>query len=509
MTILPRLGRLITSSFNTALLPWRPSTMSSAVFDNQAEAGPSRRSPSPPPLLTTSPVVELSSLGPPGVPIHSKPSSWDFYRNTLGSPKYIVAPMVTASELPWRLLSRDLGADLCYSPMINSQSLSNCLNAKSKGAKDKQLAWYDVENGEEGHGKDSMVIAQLAGHDPDVVLQCAEYVQDHCLAVDLNLGCPQRIAKRGRYGAFLQEDWPLIFSIINKLHVNLKIPVTAKMRVFPDTETTVAYAKMLQYAGAQIITVHGRTREQKGHKTGLADWDKIRAVKQALDVPVFANGNILYGEDLAVALEKTGADGIMSAEGNLFTPSIFSSPELRNSLGTDLFPYQDDKDHPEWSALPYIPRMATMYLDAVVHCKTRTAPVAVKGHMFKICKPALDKYRDLMIMVGQAQIKKGDWSSKENREEALKPYRLAVKALEERLEVSVELLPDARENESDLCVVLIIGVTLLFTPCPGGPQRCILLDCARHRTRSNKDATRVQIRTTLALPTLLSPSTPR
>ena len=93
-----------------------------------------------------------------------------------------------------------------------------------------------------------------------------------CDGVDINLGCPQRIAKRGNYGAFLMDDWPLVEKLIKELDENLDVPVTAKIRVYDDLEKSVEYAKMVEKAGAQIIAVHGRTREQKRLAEYKCNW---------------------------------------------------------------------------------------------------------------------------------------------------------------------------------------------------------------------------------------------
>lgn len=175
---------------------------------------------------------------------------------------------------------------------------------------------------------DRPLFVQFCANKSDDLLEAARYVAPYCDAVDLNLGCPQGIARSGHYGAFLQEDWDTIYEMINKLHNELSVPVTAKMRVLDSREKTLDYAKMILSAGASILTVHGRRREQKGHNTGVADWSMIRYLRDNLppETVLFANGNILNSGDLESCLAATGADGIMSAEGNLSDPTIFANP---------------------------------------------------------------------------------------------------------------------------------------------------------------------------------------
>ncbi|KOS18065.1 tRNA-dihydrouridine(16/17) synthase [Escovopsis weberi] len=276
-----------------------------------------------------------------------------FYES-IGSPKYIVAPMVDQSEFAWRMLTRSfIPADeqssvLAYTPMLHARLFSqepkyraHHFQALRPGMTDEasngpvaaagaaeeqeqeQMPWLDGNP-----ALDRPLFVQFCANDPEALLAAAREVAPHCDAVDLNLGCPQGIARKGHYGAFLQEDQELVFRLINTLHRELPVPVTAKIRILDTREATLAYARNVLAAGASILTVHGRRREQKGHLTGVADWDAIRFLRDSLppDTVLFANGNVLQPGDLERCLAATGADGVMAAEGNLSDPALFARP---------------------------------------------------------------------------------------------------------------------------------------------------------------------------------------
>ncbi|KAF8661416.1 hypothetical protein AX16_001334 [Volvariella volvacea WC 439] len=384
--------------------------------------------------IIASPVVASTSSAVPEASQQNLPKKlggYDFYREVLGSPKYIVAPMVDQSELAWRRLSRRYGAQLIYTPMINAKMFVDANNQTYRDAN------FDIPHGEEGDPTtDRPLVVQFCANDAEQLLESAKVVEKHCDAVDINLGCPQDIARRGRYGSFLQDEWDLIYHMINTLHKNLSIPVTAKFRVFPTVEKTVEYAKMLESAGAQILTCHGRIREQRGINTGLADWEKIRAVKQAVSVPVFANGNILFQEDIEACLKATGCDGVMSAEGQLYNAALFVQPSVPYRLplpplakSPQKFSIEDididehtstsmtpqpiegeeaplDWDSDEAILLRHPPHaeLALEYLAIVKSLKTQTAVSGIKGHLFKIMRPALSIETDLREKLGRVKI---------------------------------------------------------------------------------------------------------
>ncbi|KAK3047771.1 tRNA dihydrouridine synthase [Extremus antarcticus] len=289
-----------------------------------------------------------------------------FYES-LGSPKHILAPMVDQSEFAWRLLTRsflppDLRTSiLAYSPMLHAKMFSESPKYRASHFAPLQPPLSLVQPGDveqqkladlgkdaymDGHPKiDRPLFVQFCANDAEHFLEAAKIAQPYCDAVDLNLGCPQGIARRGNYGAFLQDDWGTIERLIRTLHEKLDIPVTAKMRVLETKEKTLEYAKMILDAGASIITVHGRRREQKGHNTGLADWSVLRYLRESLpaETVIFANGNILQHGDIQQCLDETKADGVMSAEGNLYDPSIFATPPPAGKEGREYWRGKDGK----------------------------------------------------------------------------------------------------------------------------------------------------------------------
>jgi len=297
----------------------------------------------------------------------SKLGGFEFWRQTLKGAKLVVAPMVDQSALAWRMLSRRHGAQLCYTPMLHAK-----LFVETEAYRQREFTTCP---------EDRPLIVQFCGNDPDLVLAAAKLVEDRCDAVDLNLGCPQGIAKKGHYGSFLQDEWDLIASIVRKLHAELKIPVTCKIRIFPEVEKTIRYAKILEEAGCQLLTVHGRTRDQKAQVTGLADWDQIRQVREALSIPVFSNGNILYNSDVEKCLEYTGCQGVMTAEGNLYNPFIFE-PEL-----------------------PLVTQVAREFKEMVE--RYNAIPSHVRAHFFKFLRPLLVVYPDFRPRLAAAAGLKG------------------------------------------------------------------------------------------------------
>ncbi|GAB2231731.1 hypothetical protein Droror1_Dr00010743 [Drosera rotundifolia] len=256
-------------------------------------------------------------------------SAWEHWKK-IGNPRLIVAPMVDNSELPFRMLCRKFGAQAAYTPMLHAR-----IFGESEKYRDEEFTTCE---------EDRPLFVQFCANDPDILLEAAKKVEPFCDYVDINLGCPQRIARRGNYGAFLMDCLPLVRSMVQKLALNLQVPVSCKIRIFPDLEDTINYAKMLEEAGCSLLAVHGRTRDQKDQRKIRADWEAIRAVKNVLKIPVLANGNIRHMEDVESCLKITGADGVLSADALLENPALFAGYRTAEWAGSGVESDLDQAD---------------------------------------------------------------------------------------------------------------------------------------------------------------------
>ena len=234
----------------------------------------------------------------------------------------VVAPMVDQSDLPFRLLCRRYGANLCFTPMIHARLFQVNRNY--------QRRFFNLIEGTPP--EDRPLIAQLCGSQPvEFLVRTALQLQPHVDGIDLNCGCPQNIAKRGQYGSFLLEQPDVLVHVAKTVSAALDIPLSVKVRLLPSgvDDSLALYQRLVDEGGVSLITIHGRNRFQKGPLTGRADWDAIRRAVDLVGqrIPIFANGNIASLQDVQACLDHTKADGVMSSEAILEYPPLFQQQE--------------------------------------------------------------------------------------------------------------------------------------------------------------------------------------
>ncbi|MBR3735329.1 MAG: tRNA dihydrouridine synthase DusB [Lachnospiraceae bacterium] len=229
----------------------------------------------------------------------------------------ILAPMAGVTDLPFRLLCKQMGAGLLCMEMVSAKAI----HYKNKNT--ESLMAIDE--------RELPVSLQLFGSEPELMAEVAHSIEERPFALlDLNMGCPVPKVVNNGEGSALMKDPKLAADIVRAISTAIQKPVTVKIRKgFDDAHVNaVELAKRLENAGAAAIAVHGRTREQ--YYSGKADWDIIRQVKEAVTIPVIANGDIDSPEAAKRCIEETGADAIMIGRGAQGNPWIFR--EIRHYL---------------------------------------------------------------------------------------------------------------------------------------------------------------------------------
>ena len=234
-----------------------------------------------------------------------------------------LAPMAGVTDYAFRTVCAGLGANVTVTEMVSSRALQY---------RDKKSAGLLRKN--EG----SICGAQIFGNDPEVMAEAAVLALElsHCDFLDINMGCPMpKVANNGD-GCGLMRTPELAGQIVNAVSRAVPVPVTVKCRLGWDRGNINApeLAKRLEDNGAAMVTVHGRTRSML--YSGTADWDEIRKVKEAVSIPVIANGDITGAETALRCLRRTGADGIMVGRSSFGDPWIFT--EISAALRGDPVP---------------------------------------------------------------------------------------------------------------------------------------------------------------------------
>ena len=234
-----------------------------------------------------------------------------------------LGPMAGVTDLPFRLLCKEQGADLICTEMVSAKGI-----------------FYNNKNTEDLlriDDRERPVSLQLFGSDPDIISEMAKKIEHRNFDIlDINMGCPVPKVVNNGEGSALLKNIPLAAKIIEKTVKAIDKPVTVKFRkgFGADEVQAIEMAKAAEEAGAAAVAVHGRTREQ--YYSGKADWEIIAKVKDTVSIPVIGNGDIFTPEDAKNMMEKTNCDGVMIGRGAQGNPWIFH--QIKTYLETGMVP---------------------------------------------------------------------------------------------------------------------------------------------------------------------------
>lgn len=245
--------------------------------------------------------------------------------NSLIQAKVSLAPMAGITDYVLRTLVRKYSKNaLLTTEMISSEYLAQTLNGRSG---------IEILKRDENH---SPISYQISGHKPHMMNEAAKFLTKYADMIDINMGCPVKKVVGGQDGAALMRNPELAAELVKAVKDGTDKPVSVKFRLgyTVDEMNYVEFGQQMQDAGADFITIHARTRSQM--YTGHADWAKIKLLKENIDIPVFANGDITTIEDAINCLELSGADGVAIGRGAIGDPTLIARIEHYLQTGEKL-----------------------------------------------------------------------------------------------------------------------------------------------------------------------------
>lgn len=248
--------------------------------------------------------------------------------------KTILAPMVRANSLPFRLVCLKNGADLVYSEELIDHRVITCkrivnnlLGTIDFVDKDNRVIFRTCS---EERGR---IVFQLGSNDPDRALKAAKLVSQDVSGIDFNFGCPKNFSIAGGMGAALLEQPEKIRKILTHCVRNLDIPVTCKMRILPNLVDTINLVKLIESCGVSAIAVHGRTKDQRPkHENNI---EVLRKIAETISIPLIANGesnNIKTYDDMMKFRIESKASSVMIARAAMLNPGIFRNMKISDNV---------------------------------------------------------------------------------------------------------------------------------------------------------------------------------